>query len=133
MPAGAALLGLDGNTVVYCVDDAGSEPLASAGAEVVKLPGKGRRVGLAAVLADLGERKINDLLVECGPTLAGALLQESLVDELVIYQAPHIMGSETRGMAVTPEWQELSDRLVLDIADIRKIGPDIRITARPQD
>ena len=73
------------------------------------------------------------MLVECGPTLAGSLLAAGLIDELVIYQAPHIMGSETRGMAVTPEWKGLSDRLVLDVTDIRKIGRDIRITARPEE
>ena len=133
MSESASILSLDGETVVYCIDDARRKPLASAGAEVVKLPDKGGRVDLAAVLADLGDRKINDLLVECGPTLAGTLLEEGLVDELVIYQAPHIMGSETRGLAVTRDWQNLSDRLVLDITDTRKIGPDIRITARPQD
>lgn len=132
MPGDASMLGLDGDTVVYCVDDARREPLAAAGAEVVKLPDRDGRVDLMAALADLGDRNINDLLVECGPTLAGALLERSLVDELVIYQAPHIMGSETRGLAVTPEWRNLSDRRALDIADIRKIGPDIRITARPR-
>jgi diaminohydroxyphosphoribosylaminopyrimidine deaminase/5-amino-6-(5-phosphoribosylamino)uracil reductase len=133
MPGGAAMLGLDGETVVYCADDSGRQPLESARVEVVKLRDRDSRVDLAAVLADLGKRKINDLLVECGPTLAGALLERQLVDELVIYQAPHIMGSETRGLAVTPAWQNLSDRLQLDVTDIRKIGRDIRITARPEE
>ena len=133
MSDGAAMLGMDGETVVYCVDDSNRQKLESAGADVVKSSDSDSRVDLADVLADLGDRKINDVLVECGPTLAGSLLAAGLIDELVIYQAPHIMGSETRGMAVTPEWKGLSDRLVLDVTDIRKIGRDIRITARPEE
>jgi diaminohydroxyphosphoribosylaminopyrimidine deaminase/5-amino-6-(5-phosphoribosylamino)uracil reductase len=53
------------------------------------------------------------------------------VDELVIYQAPHIMGSETQAMFRTPEWSRLADRQSLDIVDLRRVGCDIRITARP--
>jgi len=49
----------------------------------------------------------------------------------VIYQAPHIMGSETRGIALTPEWQMIGQRLPLKITDLRRVGPDIRITAEP--
>ena len=64
------------------------------------------------------------------PELAGALITDDLVDELVIYQAPHIMGSETKGMFRTPNWKSLSDRRSLDIIDTCQVGPDTRITAR---
>ena len=89
-----------------------------------------RLVKAAAVLDDLGRRGINDVLVEAGPALAGNLISNDLVDELVIYQAPHIMGSETMGMFRTPTWTELSDRRSLDIIDTCQVGPDTRITAR---
>jgi diaminohydroxyphosphoribosylaminopyrimidine deaminase/5-amino-6-(5-phosphoribosylamino)uracil reductase len=59
------------------------------------------------------------------------LIENDLIDELVIYQAPHIMGSNTKPMFLTPKWESLQDRLSLDIQDIRKIGADYRITARP--
>jgi diaminohydroxyphosphoribosylaminopyrimidine deaminase/5-amino-6-(5-phosphoribosylamino)uracil reductase len=62
--------------------------------------------------------------------LAGNLISNDLVDELVIYQAPHIMGSETMGMFRTPTWTELSDRRSLNIIDTCQVGPDTRITAR---
>ncbi|MEM8683424.1 MAG: bifunctional diaminohydroxyphosphoribosylaminopyrimidine deaminase/5-amino-6-(5-phosphoribosylamino)uracil reductase RibD [Pseudomonadota bacterium] len=88
------------------------------------------RVDLGRLMQALGERDINTLLVECGPRLAGNLLDADLVDELVIYQAPHMMGSETRRMARTPGWQQLSDRLDLEIVDRRQVGRDTRITAR---
>jgi diaminohydroxyphosphoribosylaminopyrimidine deaminase/5-amino-6-(5-phosphoribosylamino)uracil reductase len=85
------------------------------------------------VLADLANREINDVLVEAGPTVSGHLLSCGLVDELVIYQAPHIMGSETKPMFRTPEWKRLADRRALDIVDLRRVGADIRITARLKD
>lgn len=74
---------------------------------------------------------INDLFVEAGRDLAGSLLAAGLVDELVIYQAPHIMGSQTREMFATPVWQHLDQRLDLDIRDVRRFGRDTRIVARP--
>ena len=69
------------------------------------------------------------MLVEAGPVLAGSLIDNDLVDELVIYQAPHIMGSETIGMFQTPGWTDLADRRSLDISDVTRVGPDTRITA----
>ncbi len=74
---------------------------------------------------------MRDPLVEAGPRLAGGLLSENLVDELVIYQAPHMMGSETRRMLDTPAWQRLAERQALEFTDIRRVGEDLRITARP--
>ena len=69
-------------------------------------------------------------LVEAGPNLAGSLLSSDRVDELVIYQAPHIMGSETISMFNTPSWTELADRKSLELSDVRRVGTDTRITAR---
>ena len=65
-----------------------------------------------------------------GRALAGYLLEKDLIDELVIYQSPHIMGSNTRGMFATPSWSVLADRRTLDIIDMRRVGVDTRITAR---
>ncbi|HSM31017.1 MAG TPA: dihydrofolate reductase family protein, partial [Woeseiaceae bacterium] len=75
----------------------------------------------------------NDVLVEAGPGVSGHLLSRRLVDELVIYQAPHIMGSETKPMFRTPGWTQLADRLALDVIDVRRVGRDIRMTARIRD
>lgn len=131
VPPSAALLGAPGNTVIYCLDDGGRAALEAAGAEVVRLGGRDGRTDPAAALADLAGRGINDVLVESGPTLAGSLLDAGLVDELVIYLAPHIMGSETRGMVTTPGWLGLDQRLALAIRDVRRTGRDLRVTARP--
>lgn len=131
-PASARAFGLPGTTMVFCIDDSKKSSIRSAGAEVIRTRAAGGRVDAAAVLENLAELGINDVLVEAGPALCGALFEAGLVDELVIYQAPHMMGSETRGMLETPAWQALDERLEFDIRDVRKIGSDLRITARPK-
>lgn len=130
MPLSAGMLCLPGRTLVYCVDDAARPALEDAGADVVQTAADGDTVDLNEVLLDLGRQGVNDLLVEAGPALSGSLVSADLADELVIYQAPHIMGSETISMFHTPAWTALADRRGLDIVDTRRIGADTRITAR---
>ena len=101
------------------------------GAAVHRVASRDGRLDISAVLSELAELQINDLLLEAGQTLAGAMLAAGQVDELVIYQAPHIMGSETRGMFATPEWQDLTQKMLITVTDSRRIGDDTRITARP--
>lgn len=130
MPLSACMLTLPGETAVFCVDDTRRKVVEAAGAAVHKCTASNGQVDLAEVLQELADRQVNDVLVEAGPLLAGALLTSGLVDELVIYQAPHIMGSQTRGMFLTPQWLKLEQRIELDIVDMRKFGRDTRIIAR---
>lgn len=130
-PTTARMLSLDGETLIFCGDDANASPLQNAGASVVRVAMDEQFVDPAAVLQALAVREVNDVLVEAGPTVAGQLLMRQLVDELVIYQAPHILGSETRGMVTTPAWRRLADRATLNITDISRLGDDLRITATP--
>lgn len=132
MERSARMLTLPGKTVVFCADDSNRHSLDDAGVEIHVVPDAVQRTDLVSVLNVLAGMEINDVLVEAGPLLAGALLSASLVDELVIYQAPHMMGSETRGMITSPEWLALKQRQALEIVDIRMVGRDIRITATPQ-
>ena len=129
MPPGASMLEMPGETLVYCGDDSAREGLESLAAAVIRIAGG--RVDPVAVLEDLASREINTVLVEAGPVLCGSLIHAKLVDELVIYQAPHIMGSETRRMFETPAWTRLADRQGLRLVETRRIGGDLRITARP--
>ncbi|MDA1064453.1 MAG: bifunctional diaminohydroxyphosphoribosylaminopyrimidine deaminase/5-amino-6-(5-phosphoribosylamino)uracil reductase RibD, partial [Proteobacteria bacterium] len=131
MPLTAEMLGLPGKTLLYCSDRRRAAALEVAGAEVICVAGAHGLVDLAAVLRDLGKREINDLLVEAGPALAGQMLAQGLVDEFIIYQAPHFMGSETLGMFKTPGWSQLVDRQALRIVDRTELGDDLRITALP--
>lgn len=129
MPLSAGMLTLPGATLVCCTGSHDPSRLEEAGAEVCSYASDGATVDLTAVLEDLARRGVNDVLVEAGPGVTGHLLQKGLADELVIYQAPHIMGSETMGMFHTPSWLALADRKALEISDVRRIGADIRITA----
>ena len=133
MPMAAKMLALPGNTLVFCQNDQNAPGLVDAGAEVVRIDGVNGQIDLNAVLQQLADREVNDLLVEAGPAIAGQLIEQKLVDEFVIYQAPHIMGSETMGMVATPGWIDLADRQNLQITDSVQIGSDTRITAIPAD
>lgn len=90
------------------------------------------RIDLDALLADLGKKEINLLHVEAGSILCGALLQEELVDEIVVYIAPHVMGDEAKGLFRLPGLSRMDDRVKLKIKDLRYIGDDIRITLTPE-
>jgi len=132
MPANAKMVNLAGDTLVVCqADSPNRAALEAEGVEVQLLPGEDERVNLNVLLNELGRRQINELLIEAGPTLAGGFLAAGLVDELVIYAAPHIMGSGARGLFSLPGLERMEQRINLDITDLRMVGRDIRITARP--
>ena len=89
------------------------------------------RLSLPAVLAWLGGEGINEVWTEAGPTLAGALLAAGLVDELVVYMAPRLLGPDARPLAHLPPLARLADAAPWRVQDMRPIGPDIRIMLRP--
>lgn len=131
-PPSAKMVSLRGDTLVVCQADAkDSHPLAAAGVEVLRLPGQDGRIDLGALLDELGRRQINELLVEAGPRLAGAFLAAGLVDELVLYAAPHLMGDTARGLFHLPGLERMEQRISLRINDLRMLGSDIRIVANP--
>lgn len=93
--------------------------------ETLVLSAKDGRVELSALLAELGKR-VNAVLVEAGATLAGAFVAAELVDELVLYQAPKLLGSHGRNMLVLPDWQTMDSIPAMTLCDERKIGSDRR-------
>jgi diaminohydroxyphosphoribosylaminopyrimidine deaminase/5-amino-6-(5-phosphoribosylamino)uracil reductase len=103
--------------------------LAAAGAKVTVLENKNsKRIDLVEVMSHLAEREVNELHTECGQTLAGFLIQQELVDEVIIYMAPKIMGSQARGGFDLGEIMHMSDSINCSIEAIRKIGDDMRLT-----
>jgi diaminohydroxyphosphoribosylaminopyrimidine deaminase/5-amino-6-(5-phosphoribosylamino)uracil reductase len=122
----------DGKTLIYTAsaDAEKHKTLAACGAEVVLLAGPDGRVDLHAVMSDLGKRGINEVLVESGRTLNGALLKAGLVDELVLYLAPQLLGDAARGLAELGELTHLQQRVALDWKDVRQVGTDLRIVAK---
>lgn len=128
----AALIA-DGAQVVLATcadDDKRAGPLRANGVEVLRIPSEQGRVNLPALMQQLVAREINEVLLESGATLAGAMLQANLVDELVIYLAPCLLGSEAQGMFKLPALIHLQDRVRLEIQDMRAIGDDWRVIAR---
>ena len=127
-------LGLPGDVRIYCVDakPAARAALEAAGAIVEETGQQDGRVALADVLKHLAALEINEVLVEAGPVLNGALLQAGLMDELIVYMASHILGHDGRGMFSIPELKEMSCRTELELSDMRRIGPDCRMTYRPR-
>ena len=104
-----------------------------AHATVVTLPAAaGGHLPLQAVLEDLGRREINELWVEAGPTLAGALLADGWADELILYVAPRLLGPQGRPLVHLPALERLQDSAWFDIIASEPIGADLRLRLRPR-
>jgi diaminohydroxyphosphoribosylaminopyrimidine deaminase/5-amino-6-(5-phosphoribosylamino)uracil reductase len=104
--------------------------LVESGAHIEALP-DGAKVDLEAALRRLAELEINTVWVESGPTLSGALVEAQLVDELIVYMAPDLLGGSARSMLNIAVLDDLRQKRSLVIGDVRRIGRDLRITAMP--
>lgn len=131
LPLDARLLQQHGVVVYTSTQDTQkSIALEQAGARVVVLPDADGQVDAAAVLRDLAAQGCNEVLVEAGSKLNGSLLQAGLVDELLLYLAPQLLGDMARGMARLGELTSLDQRINLEWQDVRYAGKDLRIVAR---
>jgi diaminohydroxyphosphoribosylaminopyrimidine deaminase/5-amino-6-(5-phosphoribosylamino)uracil reductase len=102
-----------------------------AGVTTIVLPDANGRVDLAALLRELAAREINEVHVEAGAGLNGALLGADLVDELLLYIAPCVIGDPARGIAAIPGGlAHLTDRIASTLSDVTRIGDDLRVIAR---
>ncbi len=129
-PVDARTLGLPGAVRIYCVDGQVANDLSAAGAEVEVVAAVDGRASLPALLDSLGVLQINELLVEAGPGLNGALMTAGLIDELIVYSASHILGSGARGMFDGPLLETMAERVELQLVDLRRVGDDCRLTYR---
>lgn len=129
-PPGAKIL--RGGALIVCANDdaAKCRALQDAGAEVLALPGAEGRVDLARLLQTLAEREVNEVMVEAGAALNGALLAAGLVDELVLYLAPMLLGDTARGLFALPAMSGMEERQNLVLRDVRQVGNDMRVIAR---
>lgn len=132
-PAKAKITEVDGDVLILTASDEVEEKNKSGRptCKLVKVAGHEGHVDLMSALKYLAEMEINEVHVEAGAVLSGALLQQQLVDEIVVYMAPHVMGNEAKGLFALPGLSKMKDRIALDIQDIRMLGKDLRITARP--
>lgn len=126
---------LDGGPVIVAAavaDPAKVVALRERGAEVVVLANQRGKVDLAALMTELARRDINEIHAEAGFKLNGSLLREGLVDELLLYLAPTLLGDAAQGMFDLPELADLSGRRDLRIVDVRRVGDDLCVLARPR-
>ena len=131
LPLGARVLEGGGVLVAAAREDGKAvAALRANGAEVVVMPNDDGKVDLAGLLRELARREVNELHVEAGHKLNGSLVAAGLVDELVAYLAPSLLGDAARGMVSLPELQDLAGRRTLEIRDVRMVGADIRVVAR---
>ena len=123
----------DGNVLVVTAAQNGAREnqLKARGIDVARVPveEKKGKVDLVKMMEMLGARGLNYIMVETGAKLNGSLLAAGVVDEIVAYIAPSILGDASRGLFALPELTELSERTRLKITDMRNIGDDLRITA----
>jgi len=89
------------------------------------------RVDLVILMMQLAKRQVNSVWVEAGSELAGALLQAGLVDELIVYMAPKLLGQNGRALCVLPGLESLADAPNFEFSDIRQVGPDLRLRLKP--
>ena len=110
-------------------NDAKKFALEARGATVIYLPNPQGKVDLQAMLRDLAQRGVNELHVEAGNKLNGSLVREGLVDEMLLYLAPTLLGPGL-GMANVGPFDALGQGLAMDFITVERVGPDIRIVAR---
>ena len=128
----AKILSQPGRTIVVAAQkNDRAQQLSEAGAQLIYLPNGSGRVDLKKVLQFLGEAQCNEVLLETGATLAGAMTELNLIDSYSIYMAATFLGSEARPLLSLP-LDTMAQQRRLHIENITKVGEDWRIDAKPQ-
>ncbi|MFT5449835.1 MAG: diaminohydroxyphosphoribosylaminopyrimidine deaminase [Gammaproteobacteria bacterium] len=131
-PGNAQTLRLDGDVIVAGLERASAtDSLLQSKAHVLRLPDEAGKTNLGALLDELAQREVNDVLVEAGGELTGAFVREGLADELLIFMAPTLLGSQARGLLHLPGLTKLAQQVRLQFINQCTVGKDIRIRARP--
>lgn len=133
-PADARIL-QTGPTLIITADSSAParwRPRTDQACTVESLPTLAGRVQPVSVLERLAAWPVNEVWLEAGATLCGAFVSAGMVDELVVYCAPCLLGSEARSLMTLPGIQRLQQRIQLEIRDVRRVGPDLRIHAHPR-
>jgi diaminohydroxyphosphoribosylaminopyrimidine deaminase/5-amino-6-(5-phosphoribosylamino)uracil reductase len=132
-PPSARVVGPGAIIATVSPDEARASALRDRGAEVTVLPAANGKLDLAALMRTLAGRELNEVHVEAGARLNGALLDAGLVDELVCYYAPVVLGATARGMLALPEPATLDEARRLQVREVRRIGGDVRIVMRTRE
>ena len=133
--AGAALSGavpVRGAGTVAAAFEARRAALLAGGVRIEEVPSEGGFLDLRAVLLKLAELEVNEVLVEAGPTLAGQLLTTFLVDEILLYIAPKLLGPQGRPLISLPQLDSLQDAWGFSLFEAKRFGDDLRLRLRPK-
>jgi diaminohydroxyphosphoribosylaminopyrimidine deaminase / 5-amino-6-(5-phosphoribosylamino)uracil reductase len=131
MPLEAKLLKNPHVLIAFATDaEQKATRLTAMGVGLICIPNEQGKVCLKSLLQHLASIEINEVVVEGGEGLNGALMALKLIDELVIYYAPKLMGSDGKGMFALPALQAMEEVINLDVYDVRQFGSDIRVLAR---
>ena len=137
-PLDAGMFSLGGKTLIITSPESLSTQTQriahyqQAGAEIVSIALTRGHIDLTQLLIFLAQREINEVLVESGSTLTGVFLNDQLIDELIYYIAPKLMGHAAQSAFRLPGLDTMSQCISLDIKDLRQVGQDVRIIAAPQ-
>lgn len=131
LSAEAAIVRQPGPLLVFTASAGPAQALEAAGAQLCRVDGGPGGLALEPVLRELARRGANEVLVEAGSRLCGSFLASGLVDELIIYLAPSVLGDAARGMFALPGLTRLSERVQLRFCQVSRVGPDLRVVARP--
>jgi diaminohydroxyphosphoribosylaminopyrimidine deaminase/5-amino-6-(5-phosphoribosylamino)uracil reductase len=133
-PAGAQVLSFSNSTLILTLDATtpAAVELREAGVQVESVRASAQGLDLEAVIERLAELECNEVLVEAGPTLAGEFVRLGLVDEIVVYMAPVVLGDAARSLFNLPPLSRMCDRCEFEWRDVARVGDDLRLTLRPK-
>lgn len=130
MPVDAAMLSQQG--VTWLANDSQDQQIRSgleqSGARMLDVASHNGHIDLTALLSALNDLEYNEVLVEAGPSLSGAFMQAGLIDELIIYMAPHLMGHGGNALLHLPGIESMQDRIELQMTELKQIGNDLRMS-----
>jgi len=131
-PTDSRLFTTGGEVLILTEDATRGATLAGMGVAVEAIPATHGRLDLVAVIDRMGELEVNELLVEAGPTLSGEMLRQGLVDELLLYVAPKLLGPQGLPLVDLPELGDLQDALGFTVAGVQRFEDDLRLRLRPR-
>lgn len=129
-PVTARMLNQPGRILIFTLNDDTDlvNALTDKGAEVILIQEKTETFSKAVLTYLAREERVNEVLLEAGANLSGNFLQDGLIDEVIVYQAPVILGNEAKGLFNLPMLNSMDDRINMNLVDIRHIGDDLRLT-----
>lgn len=131
-PRDSRMFATGGQVLILTEDATRGAEFAEMGVTVEAIPASRGRLDLASVVDRMGELEVNELLVEAGPTLSGELLRQALVDEVLLYVAPKLLGPHGLPLVDLPELTDLQDALGFTVAGVQRLEDDLRLRLRPR-